>query len=339
MDTERAFAYDVALSFAGEDRAFVAQVAAALTAAGATVFYDEYESATLWGKDLYTHLRDIYQNQARFTVLFASQHYARKVWTNHERESAQARALMERTEYILPARFDDSVIPGLLPTIGYIDLRVTSPDQLVRLLLEKLGRRPGSWEVSTVSPLPGEAAPSVESLRERAARLAAQHRVRQTKEQFLASEKGVQRARREAAEMFNYIQTEVAALRESDPGLQVYATVGSQDVLLVRSPRASFTMHWGQTYSNSLRYARLFTREFNGPHSLDGFPSGRQPIRETNVHFEVDEELRPRWRDEDDRSIAFTTQQLADRYLSRVIERAYQEDDDPHEDDDDWEDV
>lgn len=73
------FIYDVALSFAGEDRPYVAKVAEALVAAGVKVFYDEYETVTLWGKDLYLHLRDVYLNQARHTVLFASVHYAEKV--------------------------------------------------------------------------------------------------------------------------------------------------------------------------------------------------------------------------------------------------------------------
>ena len=115
--------YDVALSFAGEDRTFVEQVEKHLTAAGVKVFYDRNEEVDLWGKDLYTHLDSIYRQRARYCVMFISQAYARKVWTNHERESAQARAFSENAEYILPARFDDTEIPGVRPTTGYIDLR------------------------------------------------------------------------------------------------------------------------------------------------------------------------------------------------------------------------
>src|SRR2546423_26970 len=109
--------YDVALSFAGEDRAYVEQVAGELRASGIKVFYDSYEESSLWGKNLYTHLREIYRDQARFTVVFISQHYVRKVWTNHERESAQARAFEENREYILPARFDQTDVPGILGSV------------------------------------------------------------------------------------------------------------------------------------------------------------------------------------------------------------------------------
>lgn len=67
--------YHVALSFAGEDRKYVERVAAQLAAAGVSVFYDKFEEATLWGKNLYTHLRDVYENKASFTVMFISEHY------------------------------------------------------------------------------------------------------------------------------------------------------------------------------------------------------------------------------------------------------------------------
>jgi hypothetical protein len=46
------FQYDVALSFAGEDRQYVSDIADRLRNNGIRVFYDLYEQATLWGKDL-----------------------------------------------------------------------------------------------------------------------------------------------------------------------------------------------------------------------------------------------------------------------------------------------
>jgi hypothetical protein len=124
------YRYDVALSFAGENRPYVEQVAEDLRSRGVKVFYDLYEQATLWGKNLYNHLRDVYQHQARFTIIFISREYASKLWTSHERESAQARAFEENQEYILPARFDDADVPGILRTIAYVDLRETSPQHL-----------------------------------------------------------------------------------------------------------------------------------------------------------------------------------------------------------------
>jgi hypothetical protein len=134
--------YDVALSFAGEDRLYVELVAEQLTARGISVFYDRYEQADLWGKDLYTHLTEVYRSKAKYTLMFISKHYRERIWTNHEMRAAQSRALEESREYILPARFDDTEIPGILPTTFYIDLRNNSPVQVALLVTEKLGRDP-----------------------------------------------------------------------------------------------------------------------------------------------------------------------------------------------------
>ena len=103
------------------------------------VFYDKYESVTLWGKDLYVHLGKVYSEMAEYTVMFISKHYAAKLWTNRERESAQAHAFSEYREYILPVRFDDTEIPGLLSTIGYLDARAISPEELAEMIKEKVG--------------------------------------------------------------------------------------------------------------------------------------------------------------------------------------------------------
>jgi len=130
--------YDVALSFAGEDREYVEQTAEILRSRGVKTFYDKHEVVTLWGKNLYTHLDEIYRQRARYTVMFISKYYAVKTWTKRERESAQARAFEETREYILPARFDSTEIPGLLPTIGHIDLRCTPPSELAELIIQKL---------------------------------------------------------------------------------------------------------------------------------------------------------------------------------------------------------
>ena len=135
-------AYEIVLSFAGEDRAYVEKVADFLQEHDVKLFYDRYEEVTLWGKDLAEHLDKVYRGSARYCVMFISENYAKKVWTNHERKSALARAIEEKEEYILPVRFDGTDIPGIRPTIGYIDLTAKTPEELGKLILKKLGRVP-----------------------------------------------------------------------------------------------------------------------------------------------------------------------------------------------------
>jgi hypothetical protein len=131
--------YDIALSFAGEDRELVERCARLLLDVGYRVFYDRWEQHDLWGMDLTAHLDSVYRGAARYCLLFISKHYVAKAWTRHELRSAQARALRDLGEYILPARLDDTPVPGLPETVGYIDLRTHSLEELVRLIERKLG--------------------------------------------------------------------------------------------------------------------------------------------------------------------------------------------------------
>jgi hypothetical protein len=130
--------YDVALSFAGEQRGYVSEVAEALRSKGVRVFYDEFERVRLWGKNLQVYLEEVYRKRARLCVIFLSEDYMRKAWPLYEGESALARALVEPGEYILPVRFDDAELPGLMPTISYLDAREFTPKQLTDMIEEKL---------------------------------------------------------------------------------------------------------------------------------------------------------------------------------------------------------
>lgn len=130
--------YDIALSFAGEDREYVDIVAESLKVSGIDVFYDNFFEVDLWGKDLYQYFSELYKNKAIYTVIFISKHYKEKLWARHELKSAQARAFEENYEYILPVRFDDSEIPGILRTTGYLDISNMIPKLLAKKIEEKL---------------------------------------------------------------------------------------------------------------------------------------------------------------------------------------------------------
>lgn len=112
--------YDVVLSFAGEDRKYVEECADILTSLGVKVFYDSYEQDSLWGKDLYTFLADIYSNKAKYAIVFVSQHYVKKRWTKHEFKFINERMFKSETEYLLPVFLDDTKLSGIPETQGYL---------------------------------------------------------------------------------------------------------------------------------------------------------------------------------------------------------------------------
>lgn len=132
------YQYDVALSFAGEDRKYVEKVANKLLSEDISVFYDRYEIVELWGANLIERLQDVYRDKAQYCVIFISTYYEQKVWTTHELRSAQERAFQEFKPYILPARFDDTELPGLPSTTSYINLNEYSPEEFANLIIQKV---------------------------------------------------------------------------------------------------------------------------------------------------------------------------------------------------------
>jgi TIR domain len=149
------FLFDVALSYAGEDREYVEQVALEVAKAGLSCFYDQAHQVELWGKNLYDELDTVYRSNSRHAVIFVSKAYTEKPWTNHERRSAQARSLLEQGEYLLPVRMDDSDLPGLSPTIAYLDARTVTAEMLAEMIVRKV--KPLASDNSTHSAEPAQA--------------------------------------------------------------------------------------------------------------------------------------------------------------------------------------
>jgi hypothetical protein len=132
--------FDIAVSFAGEDRALVVDIVEQVKEF-ATVFYDEDYLTEAWGRDGVEYFTDVYMSRARFAIVFVSSHYAAKVWTNLERKAALARALTERGPYVLPIRLDDTQLDGILPTTIFLDARRLGIDGLVSAIRTKVAGR------------------------------------------------------------------------------------------------------------------------------------------------------------------------------------------------------
>lgn len=130
------YEYDVALSFAGEDRKFVEDCAEILRALNINVFYDNYEKDVLLGKNLYSYLADVYQNKARFAVVFVSESYKKKRWTNHELEYITARKFTQDEEYLLPVKLDETELNEIPLTTGY--LQGNSPLEVAITIAKKI---------------------------------------------------------------------------------------------------------------------------------------------------------------------------------------------------------
>jgi hypothetical protein len=131
--------YDVALSFAEENRSFVADVAARLKARGVRYFYDDDHQHDMWGQDLTVYFDLVFRKKSRFTVMFISEQYAKKPWARHERRSALSHMLASAETVVLPVCFDDTELDGLQPTIHYLHVDDVGVEGLVAAICARLG--------------------------------------------------------------------------------------------------------------------------------------------------------------------------------------------------------
>ncbi len=133
------YEYDVAISFAGTQRPIAEVIAEGLRANGVRVFYDNFYPEQLWGKDLVAFFNEIYERRSRFCLILISSEYNERMWTIHERQSAQARSLKEKgQEYILPVKVEDVDLPGMPSSIGYLSLKDRTPESVADLLIKKI---------------------------------------------------------------------------------------------------------------------------------------------------------------------------------------------------------
>ena len=144
--------YQVALSFAGEQRDYVDAVAWHLAARSIAVFYDGFEQVGLWGRDGAAAFHEVFAEKATYVVMFISAEYAKKAWTRHERRSALSRMMKEEQEYVLPVRFDDTAMPGLPDSILYLRASDYSPAELSATIARKLGIAGFDGKASDVPP-------------------------------------------------------------------------------------------------------------------------------------------------------------------------------------------
>jgi hypothetical protein len=102
--------YDLAFSFAGEDRDYVETIKIACEKLGLSVYYDKDRRIDQWGKSFISEQRKVYSGyKTKHFVPFISKHYFAKPIPTDEFRSA----LMEstnRSQYILPIKLDNSEV-------------------------------------------------------------------------------------------------------------------------------------------------------------------------------------------------------------------------------------
>lgn len=124
--------YDLAVSFAGEQREYVRQTVQACKALGLRVFYDKDKNNEWWGKNYIREQRVIYSSRTSFFVPFLSAEYLSKPAPMDEFSAAMVTAVNKGDGYVLPVLMDGIEVPPdlLHPHIHHLRAEDFTPQEL-----------------------------------------------------------------------------------------------------------------------------------------------------------------------------------------------------------------
>jgi len=132
--------FDVALSFPGEVRGYVEQVAMHLERllGPDRYFYDANYTAQLARPSLDTFLQAIYRDRSRLVVVFAGSDYQRKDWCGIEFRAVREIIKAREHDRVMFVRMDDGEVEGIFGQDGYVDTRQHNPDEVASFIAERV---------------------------------------------------------------------------------------------------------------------------------------------------------------------------------------------------------
>jgi len=136
--------FKIALSFPGEHRSFVSQVADVLAArvGHECVLYDRYYEAEFARPDLDTYLQRLYHDESELVAVFLCADYERKEWCGLEWRAIRDLIKKRQSSAVMPLRFDNTEIPGLFSTDGYVWINNRPPQEVADLICQRMESAP-----------------------------------------------------------------------------------------------------------------------------------------------------------------------------------------------------
>jgi hypothetical protein len=134
---DRAYEFDFAISFAGENRALAKAVAEQLEILDCSIFFDEFFEANYLGKAWHVRFQEIFGSQCRFVICFLDKNYVEKIWPTFERESFTPRV---PEGAVIPVFLDETPVPGIPRDIVGIVFKVATltPENLTNRVTDEI---------------------------------------------------------------------------------------------------------------------------------------------------------------------------------------------------------
>jgi hypothetical protein len=107
---QKDYEFDIAISFAGENRELASFITEQLGELDISVFYDKNYEDNYLGGPWSEKFREIFVEQSRLVVALLDEHHQRKVWPTFERDCFSPRVEMEE---VIPIHLDATVFVGI----------------------------------------------------------------------------------------------------------------------------------------------------------------------------------------------------------------------------------
>jgi len=142
-DSSKRRQFAIALSFPGERREYVEQVANALLPAfggeqgKSLIFYDDWHESKIIGYTSTRKLQGIYATESDLIVPFYCQDYLNKEWCGVELRAIEELLFDRQFDRVLPFRFDRVAIPGSFKTDIFPIVSDRQPKDVANLILDR----------------------------------------------------------------------------------------------------------------------------------------------------------------------------------------------------------
>lgn len=132
--------FQVALSFPGEHRGYVKDVADELAKklGPNACFYDQYYESQLAQPGLDVLLQEVYGERSILVVAFVCGEYDAKEWCGIEWQKIRERRVSGDEREIMFVRVGEGDVAGLSRLDGYVDARARTPHELARLVVQRV---------------------------------------------------------------------------------------------------------------------------------------------------------------------------------------------------------
>jgi hypothetical protein len=138
------FEYEVAISFAGENRDLARFISESLTTLDVSNFFDEMFEANFLGKAWSDQFKEIFSKKSKYVLVILDEHHAKKIWPTFEREHFAPRI---EDESVIPIFLDDTKFVGIPSDLVGIKFKFDpsdptwkdqATDEIIMKLIEKL---------------------------------------------------------------------------------------------------------------------------------------------------------------------------------------------------------